>query len=290
MIQIENHICKIAVQEKGGELCSLFDKRTGKERLWQAGNPWHRHAPVLFPTIGGFAEGTYYVDGEPYQMTPHGFARDLDFAVVRHNEKEIVMELQDNEVTRAMYPFAFSLKVAYQLNDSRLSVYWIVENRDTKTMYYSIGAHPAFNLAEGTQLSDYELIFDRPVRLDSHKVVGRVITPETWPVAQEATDRLRLSADLLREDALIFDRGINEVVLDCTRTGEKLRMSFAGFPVLAIWTSTETVDQAKFLCIEPWCGIDDFLGQKPKEISEKYLVNSLSAGESKCFQHVIDLL
>ena len=63
MLQLENQDCRIAVQTKGGELCSFFDKRTNGEVLWQAQPPWRRHAPVLFPAIGGFSENTYYVDG-----------------------------------------------------------------------------------------------------------------------------------------------------------------------------------------------------------------------------------
>ena len=42
------------------------------------------------------------------------------------------------------YPFAFVLKIGYNLTGNELKVMWKVENPDTKTLYFSIGAHPAF--------------------------------------------------------------------------------------------------------------------------------------------------
>ena len=286
MLQIESDLYRIRVQERGGELNSLFDKKQEKELLWQAQPPWQRHAPVLFPTIGGFAEGTYYVDGIPYQMTPHGFARDLDFTPISHTESEIVMELQDSEDTHRMYPYAFSLKIGYQLLGDGLQIQWTVENRDQRVMYYSIGAHPAFMLSQGSGLSDYELVFDAPVELRSHQVQGRLVTKDTWLVSQ-ATERLRLSPELLRKDALVFEGGISGVLLRRIGTGEGIRMEFPGFPVLAVWTAPESVDRARFLCLEPWCGLDDFVGQNPAELSQKYLINRLSPGESRTFRHSI---
>ena len=38
----------------------------------------------------------------------------------------------------------FILMIGYELEGKDLKVLWQVENPDTKTLYFSIGGHPAF--------------------------------------------------------------------------------------------------------------------------------------------------
>ena len=49
---LSNGYLSAAVKGDGAELCSLCDA-TETELLWQAGPAWPRHAPVLFPIVGG---------------------------------------------------------------------------------------------------------------------------------------------------------------------------------------------------------------------------------------------
>ena len=53
MIQLSNGILSLAVDEKGAQMRSLKDERTGREYLWQADAAvWGRTAPILFPAVG----------------------------------------------------------------------------------------------------------------------------------------------------------------------------------------------------------------------------------------------
>ena len=53
MIQLSNGILSLTVDEKGAQMRSLTDERTGREYLWQADAAiWGRTAPILFPAVG----------------------------------------------------------------------------------------------------------------------------------------------------------------------------------------------------------------------------------------------
>ena len=66
----------------GGELVSLKDS-SGREYIWQ-GDPayWSGRNPNLFPIVGGLKDGTVFVDGLPFRMNRHGFARNSEFSVI----------------------------------------------------------------------------------------------------------------------------------------------------------------------------------------------------------------
>ena len=76
---IENEELKILVSDHGGELVSLVKKETGQEYIWNADKAfWGRHAPVLFPIVGGLRENIYRFGGREYRLGQHGFARDME--------------------------------------------------------------------------------------------------------------------------------------------------------------------------------------------------------------------
>ena len=47
---LENNFLRVAIDDHGAELVSIYDKEKDREVIWQ-GDPkfWGRHAPVLFP-------------------------------------------------------------------------------------------------------------------------------------------------------------------------------------------------------------------------------------------------
>ena len=91
----------------------------------------------------GLKDNTYLLDGVPYHMNKHGFARDCVFEVVEHTDTKASFRLTDNEETRRMYPFSFTLTVTYTLEENRLIKCHRVENRSEQVMYYELGVHDA---------------------------------------------------------------------------------------------------------------------------------------------------
>ena len=77
---IENEKLKIQVSDHGGELISIIKKETGQEYIWNADAAyWGRHAPVLFPIVGGLKNKTYRVD---LSGIDHKLSRTRDFVSV----------------------------------------------------------------------------------------------------------------------------------------------------------------------------------------------------------------
>ena len=75
---LENKRFKVTVNEMGAELTSFYSKKDGTEYIWQADPAaWKRHAPILFPIVGRLKDKTYTVSGTAYEITQHGFGRDL---------------------------------------------------------------------------------------------------------------------------------------------------------------------------------------------------------------------
>lgn len=289
MYQIENQLCKVTVNKKGSELSSFYDKTQEREYIWKGGPVWPKHGPLLFPTIGGFVDNTYLVDQKAYQMPPHGFARDHEFHVLQQTQEEITMELSSSKNTLECYPYPFRLLVSHRLEGKKLLIKWTVENVGEETMYFSIGAHPGFQFAPGTSLTDYRLTFDHKIPIDTYRVKGRLITKEKESLLPP-TDTLSLTPDLLRQDALILEEGLSSMVLSCDAADYHLKVSFPHFPVVALWSAPSHIDHAEYLCVEPWCGINDFVGQKPLELRDKYLIQHLYAHDFFSRTFTIEIL
>jgi len=142
---ISNDHLTCTIDSKGAELKSVKDRKTNKEYMWN-GDPayWNRTSPVLFPFVGAVKGKEYRYNGKTYEMSQHGFARDMEFSLISNTSDEIQMELTDTEGTLTKYPFHFRLKIGYQLNDRALTVIWRVENWNENDMFFAIGAHPGF--------------------------------------------------------------------------------------------------------------------------------------------------
>ena len=83
--EISNGVISIAAVLQGAELVSLA--KGGVEYLWQADPAvWNRSAPNLFPFVGKLNGGVYRYEGKTYPMTPHGFARDMPFALSKRTD------------------------------------------------------------------------------------------------------------------------------------------------------------------------------------------------------------
>jgi galactose mutarotase-like enzyme len=111
-----------------------------------------------------------------------------------------------------------------------------LKNKDNKEMYFSIGAHPAFNcsIAEG----DKYLEFEEEETLSSYitNLQNGLMEKEKRPVLKNEKEIL-LTYDLFKEDALIFDSiKSNAISIKDDKTDEKVKVTFEGFPYLGIWT------------------------------------------------------
>ncbi|EAG6977657.1 aldose 1-epimerase family protein [Listeria monocytogenes] len=262
MIKLENEVLLVEMKTSGAELTRIFHKDTGLEYLWNADSKfWGRHSPVLFPTVGRLVEDTYLVDGKPYHLGQHGFARDRDFQVVEQTEKSVRFELDADEDSLAVYPYKFKLSIIYTIEKNTVAVSYEIENTDNKRIYFSIGAHPAFNLplTDGTTFEDYYLDFGTEENLETLCLEGPYRSGEIKKVVDEAARYLPLNYDLFKNDALIFEAlKQKEMTIKSDKTPHFVKVSFPEFPFVGVWTAKAGTP---FLCIEPWYGIADGAGE-----------------------------
>lgn len=256
MNTLSNSDLTLQVSSHGAELCSIRGNN-GHEYLWQA-DPvyWKRHSPVLFPIVGSVWENEYRHEGRTYQLTQHGFARDMDFELVEESSSYLLYRLVDDEETRRKYPFSFSLEIGYRLEGRRIEVTWRVTNRGTEVMYFQIGAHPAFYFPDYNPVESQRgyLGFDRITglhyKLISEKGCADVST--AYPLPLDGQGLLPLDVHTFDADALILeDSQVKEVVLYDNAQRPCLALYFDA-PVVGLWSPPGK--NAPFVCIEPWYG------------------------------------
>ena len=144
---------KIKSKRQGAELTSIL--KDGNEMLFDGKTFWNRQSPILFPIVGQIKEGKTQIEGKIYEMSQHGFARDMEFQEIEENH----YILKYNEQTLKKYPYKFELHVIYKIVEDALQVTYEVKNIDNKKIYFGIGGHPAFKCDYST--GDYEIVFEQ---------------------------------------------------------------------------------------------------------------------------------
>ncbi|OLY94089.1 Galactose mutarotase [Cnuella takakiae] len=258
MYTLENEILLVNIVAKGAELTRIYHKQHQLEYLWDARpEVWGKHSPVLFPIVGTLKENTFFYEGQAYQLSRHGFARDREFEVSDQSANSIRFTLRNDETTAAVFPFAFVFSLTYKLEGNRLAVSYQVSNPDTtKPLYFSVGAHPAFRLPlePGLAYEDYRLVFNKAEHAGRWPITQDGLIDTTPQALLENTSELPLHKELFAKDALVLKHLQSDSVTLRTEKSERgLQFDFPGFPFLGLWAAPG----ADFLCIEPWCGIAD---------------------------------
>lgn len=248
-VTITNEFLTATINPIGAELISLKD--SSNEYIWE-GNPefWGKHSPILFPIVGTLKDNTYTYEGNDYNMTRHGFARDNHFVVKERDSRSVVFSFSSNEETLKQYPFTFELELKYTLKEKTLHLDYTVKNLGDKIQLFALGAHPAFALPGNFE--DYSLTFEKEEGLISSQLENDLVSEKTVKIESDK-NKLVLSHKLFENDALIFKTLISKKITLNKLDTPFLNVNFHDFPHLGIWTKAN----APFLCIEPWQGYSD---------------------------------
>jgi len=277
MAILENEYLKVGIDTKGAQLNSVYDKANQLEHLWQADpNIWPWHAPNLFPIVGQLIDNQLLVDGHTYPMNRHGFARQSEFILLEGEEEHAVFSLPNSEHTTPVYPYKFDFQVLYTLIDNALRITYKLVNHDDKTIFFSVGGHPAFNVPfyPGEKYEDYYIEFEVEEHLVTHVISPEgTFSGETRRILSPA-NKLYLTHDLFDQDALVFkDLQSREVTIRSHKHDKTVTVEFPHFNYLGIWAK----GGGDFVCIEPWLGCADTAG-KHVDISQKEDIQSVKPG------------
>jgi galactose mutarotase-like enzyme len=277
MFVLENQLLKIAVNPIGAELDSVFHKEFELEYMWSGDSDfWGKKSPVLFPIVGSLKENTYYFEGNKYQLSRHGFARERVFILEKQDDISLLFTLQYDSETLKKYPFKFLFQIKYTLVENKLSVTYIVENQSLTTMPFSVGAHPAFKipLSEDTSYEDYFLEINKQETFGRYPLsIDGLIESKANNLLENST-KIPLKKELFYADAIVLkDMKSTKMSIKSDKTSHGLTMDFEGFPYFGIWAAKD----APFVCLEPWCGIADTV-LTTQNIMEKEGINLLEAG------------
>jgi galactose mutarotase-like enzyme len=227
------------------------------EYMWNADpSYWAKTSPILFPIVGTLRNDSFLYMGSFYTLSRHGFARDMIFNLVEQKGECATFQLLSNAITLEKYPFDFNLEVNYKIAEDVLEVSYNVHNTGSDTMYFSIGAHPAFKvpLTADTKFEDHFLQFSEIENAPRWPIDSLGLIMDKPTTLLENTSQLKLTHDLFSQDALVFKNLLSDKVsVKSDRHENGLDFYFEGFPYLGIWS----YKNANFVCIEPWCGIAD---------------------------------
>lgn len=251
---ISNSNLTVQIKHLGAELFSIKSVQN-KEYIWE-GNPtfWGKHSPILFPIVGSLKNNTYLHNGKQFELNRHGFAREMEFELIKKTEESATFSLLSTIETKKLYPFDFELQICYSLKENKLNIDYKVINKNNLIMPFAIGAHPAFALLGNFE--EYSLQFQQDETLKYNLLEEGLISNNTNELQLE-NGQLSLNYQLFEKDALVFKTLKSKSITILKNANPLLKVNYTDFPNLGIWT----VVNAPFLCIEPWFGYSDTLNQ-----------------------------
>ena len=279
-ICISNGVLNITVSTLGAEMTSA--KKEGKELLWQ-GDPsiWSGHAPVLFPICGGLKDNKFIFKGTEYTLPRHGFARRKEFEVENLKEDEATFLLTSDEETLKNYPFTFEFRITYKLESETLRINYDIKNTSPEVMYFSVGSHEAYSCPNG--IEEYSVIFEQPEDLNYNALSPEgQLMHETKSLGDNIKE-LPLKNKYFENDALVFTNlKSRKVTLKNNITGYTINVEFPGKDYFLLWTNPG----AGYICLEPWCGIADYV-DSDYDITKKKGINALAGNDNFIREHTI---
>ena len=277
---IRSDALEVEISSFGAEIQSVKNYNE-IEFMWCGDkNIWDGKAPILFPICGGLKEEKYIYKNKEYSIPKHGFAKHMNFDLENKEFDSAVFLLKSNEDTLKCYPFDFELRISYKVERNKLHINCNVKNMKSDPMYFSFGSHEAYSCPEG--IDEYDVVFEKSETLDSYKVNGNLITDKTVRVLENNTV-LPMKTDYFKTDALIFKKTKSKSVTLAQRNGSrKIKVTFPDFPCLLFWTKPG----AKYLCIEPWCGMADIEGSSFDFTKKEGIVEVVGNGEKNLYHSI----
>lgn len=279
-VTLSNEFLTVDISALGAEIQRVTGTN-GTEFLWNGDKSvWEGRAPILFPICGGLKENKYILDGKEYTMMKHGFVRNKLFTVVKHESEYAELVCFSDEETIKEYPFSFAFHAIFELKANSLYVSYKIENQNSKTMFFSVGAHEAYACPDG--IESYSVVFEKNETLNSYTIDGNLLE-DNYICVMENGREFPLKYEYFKSDALIFKHlNSRKVELIHKASSKKITLSFPEHRFFLLWTKPT----GKYICLEPWCGIPDGT-DSDFDFANKEGIVSLESGKAYTAAHTI---
>ncbi len=107
---------------------------------------------VLVPYSNRIRERRFTFRGQSYELRPskpdgtvmHGVGRDLPWHVKQSDASQVVATFQSTDYENINFPWRFSARVTYQVEDEQFTIQTSIKNEDGSAMPAGFGHHPYF--------------------------------------------------------------------------------------------------------------------------------------------------
>jgi galactose mutarotase-like enzyme len=166
-----------------------------------------------------------------------------------------------------------------------------VKNLSDLVLPFFLGGHPGFNcpVNQGETYQDYYIEFEQEETCTVPTPVTEtgLINMEYRSQLMENEDKIWLKHKLFHNDAIILDElKSRSIKLISVNSGKGIRMDFADFPYLILWSSS---NDGPFVAIEPWTGLST-CSDESDIFEEKRNVQLVESHRSKQYAYSITLI
>jgi galactose mutarotase-like enzyme len=193
--------------------------------------------PVLFPICGNLPGDVLELPQGQFPLSQHGFARDLPWSIAPLPKGEGVrLRLEDGPLSRAHFPFAFTLELDLRLEPAALAITARIIHRGTEgspPLPFSLGLHPYIAVADPAQVR----IEGLPESCFNHLTMAPAATAQQLRRLGEGVDFLCHGQGPVR---LVDPLGATAVTLHTT----------APMDLVVVWSEPPR----PMVCLEPWSG------------------------------------
>lgn len=197
--------------------------------------------PVLFPSPGRLRDDSFTRDGRRGTLKQHGFARNLPFRCIERSEHDgahVTLRLEDDEQTRARYPWPFVFDLGFSLRGTALRIDLSIHNPGEHPLPFAVGFHPYFAVSDKRHTkieSAATQVFDNVMK--SVRPLG------SWDLTVSELD------------VYLLDHGRSDSALVLP---DGARIVLTGSPEFTRWV-VWTVAGKDYVCLEPWSAPFDAL-------------------------------